>query len=128
MALTAKWLKAAASAVNEDPAFRDLGSVDVAMGIKVASNAFIVTFSGFSCHDVKKVKVSELRDADFVVEMNDKQWEKFLKGRKSGKGLTLTELDHVESVVKAGNPRDRLDYLRYHLSLQAFLDAGAKAA
>ena len=128
MSLTAKWLKTAQNAVNEDPAFRALGSVDVALGIKVASAAFIVTFGGFSCHEVKKVKVSELRDADFIVEMTEKQWEAFLDGRRSGKGATLTELDQVEPVIKAGNPRDRLGYLRYHLSLQAFLDAGAQAA
>lgn len=128
MALTAKWLKTAQTAVNDDPAFRKLGSIDVAVGIKVAGSAFIVTFSGFSCHGVSKVKVSELRDADVVVEMTQAQWDAFLAGRKSGKGVTLTELDQVESVIKAGSPRDRLDYLRYHLSLQAFFDAGALAA
>lgn len=128
MTLTAKWLKGAQHAVNEDPAFRKLGSIDVAMGIKVGGSAFIVEFGGFSCHDVRKVKVSELRDADFVVTMTQAQWDGFLTGRRTGAGKTLVELDEVDPVITCGNPRDRLDFLRYHTSLQAFLDAGARAA
>lgn len=128
MALTAKWLKTAKNAINEDPAFRALGSVDVTMGIKVGSAAFLVDFSGFSCCDVRKIKVAELRDADFVVEMSQDNWDSFLKGRTSGEGVTLVELDNVDGVVKAVNPRKKLEFLRYHISLQAFIDAGARAA
>ena len=128
MALTAKWLKTAQNAVNDDPAFRALGSIDVNMGIKVGSAAFLVTFGGFSCHDVRKIRVAELRDADFVVEMSQKQWDAFLKGRSSEKGVTLAELDNVDGVIKAINPRKNLEFLRYHLSVQAFIDAGARAA
>ena len=128
MALTAKWLKTAQNAVNDDPAFRALGSIDVNMGIKVGSAAFVVTFAGFSCHDVRKIKVAELRDADFIVEMSQNSWDSFLKGRTSGKGVTLAELDNVDGVVKAVNPRKKLEFLRYHISLQAFIDAGARAA
>lgn len=128
MALTAKWLKTAQNAVNEDPAFRALGNVDVNMGIKVGSAAFVVTFAGFSCHDVRKIKVADLRDADFVVEMSQNSWDSFLKGRTSGEGVTLAELDNVDGVVKAVNPRRKLEFLRYHISLQAFIDAGARAA
>ena len=98
------------------------------MGIKVGSAAFLVTFAGFSCHGVRKIRVAELRDADFVVEMSQKSWDSFLKGRTSGKGVTLAELDNVDGVIKAINPRKNLDFLRYHLSLQAFIDAGARAA
>jgi hypothetical protein len=127
VALTAKWLKTAQNAVNDDPAFRALGSIDVNMGFKVGSAAFLVTFGGFSCHDVRKIRVAELRDADFVVEMSQKQWDAFLKGRTSGKGVTLAELDNVDGVIKAINPRKNLDFLRYHLSVQAFIDAGAGA-
>ena len=128
MALTAKWLKTAQNTVNDDPAFRALGSIDVNMGIKVGSAAFVVTFAGFSCHDVRKIKVAELRDADFIVEMSQNSWDSFLKGRTSGKGVTLAELDNVDGVVKAVNPRKKLEFLRYHISLQAFIDAGARAA
>jgi len=127
VALTAKWLKTAQNAINGDPAFRALGSVDVEMGIKVGSAAFLVTFGGFTCHDVRKIKVAQLRDADFVVEMSQDGWDSFLEGRTTGTGATLAELDNVDGVVKAINPRKKLDFLRYHLSVQAFIDAGARA-
>jgi hypothetical protein len=128
VALTAKWLKTAQNAINEDPAFRELGSIDAKMGIKVAGKAFIVTFSGFTCHDVSGCKVSDLRDADFVVEMSQRDWDAFVQERATGKGASLVELDNVGDVVKAINPRKKLDFLRYHNSFQAFIDAGARAA
>ncbi len=128
MALTARWLKTAQNAINDDPAFRKLGSIDAKMGIKVAGAAFIVTFGGFSCHEVRKCKVSDLRDADFVVEMSQREWDEFVQERASGRGATLVELDNVGAVVRAISPRKKLDFLRYHTSLQAFIDAGARAA
>jgi hypothetical protein len=68
-----------------------------------------------------------VREADFVVEMSQVTWDKFLAGRRDGDGLTLAELDTIEGIVTA-DPRKKLDFYRYHVSLQAFLDAGALAA
>ena len=125
---SAKWLRTAQSAVNDDPGFRDLGSIDTNMAIKVGRSAYLVRFEGFSCHGVSKIAVKDLRDADFVVEMTQDAWDRFIAGRQSGDGPTLSEIDTVEGIVKAENPRKRLDFYRYHVSLQAFLDAGAAAA
>jgi hypothetical protein len=125
--LSAKWLKKAQSSVNEDPAFKKLGYVDTNMALKVGRSTFLVNFEGFSCHGVQKVSTQDLREADFLVEMSQAAWDKFLAGRRSGDGPTLAELDTIEGVVKA-DPRKKLDFLRYHVSLQAFLDAGALAA
>ena len=125
---SAKWLKSAQSAVNSDPAFRELGSIDTDMAIKVGRAAYLVRFEGFSCHGVSKIAAKDLRDANFVVEMSQDAWDQFVAGRRQGDGPTLSELDTVQGVVKTENPRQRLDFLRYHVSLQAFLDAGAAAA
>jgi hypothetical protein len=126
--LTARWLRKAQSCVNEDPAFRKLGSVDTTWAIKVGASAYLISFRGFSCHGVRKIAARDLRDADFLVEMTSEAWSQFIDGRRSGSGPTLTELDTVEGVVRTDNPRKKLDFLRYHLSVQAFLDAGARAA
>ena len=72
--------------------------------------------------------MGDTRDADFIVDMSPDQWRRFLDGRRSGKGRTLAELDTTDGVVKAATPRRKLDFLRFHTSLQAFFDAGAKAA
>ena len=125
--LSAKWLKKAQSGVNADPSFKKLGYVDTKMALKVGGSAFLIDFEGFSCHGVRKVSSQDLRDADFLVEMSPRAWDKFLAGRRKGDGPTLAQIDTVEGIVKA-EPRKKLDFYRFHVSLQAFLDAGALAA
>ncbi len=126
--LSANWLEKARSAVNEDPAFRKRGSIDAKMGVKVDASTYLVTFSGFSCHGVAKMNEHDLRDADFVVSMTADQWARYLDSRRKGEGRTLVELDTTDDVVKAQNPRKKMDFLRYHTSIQAFFDAGVRAA
>jgi hypothetical protein len=125
--LSAKWLEKAQTAVNADPRFRKRGSIDVAMIVKVGASAYLVTFAGFSCHGVAKVTANEMRDADFIVTMSPDQWQRFIDGRRLGTGRTLLELDATDGIVTAVNPRKKLDFLRFHTSLQAFFDAGATA-
>jgi putative sterol carrier protein len=126
--LTAKWLKAAQHSVNEDPAFKKLGYVDTKPALKVGSSAFLLDFSGFSCHGVKKISTKDLRDADYLIEMSPDLWQEFLAGRRRGDGPTLAELDVQQDIVKADNPREKQEFFRFHLSLQAFVDAGVAAA
>ena len=124
--LSVKWLKQAQNSVNQDPSFRSHGNVDTKMALKVGRSTYLISFEGFSCHGVQKIKQPEQREADFVVEMSQVTWDKFLAGRRNGDGPTLAELDTIEGIVSA-DPRKKLDFYRYHVSLQAFLDAGAVA-
>jgi len=124
---SAKWLKKAQSIVNSDASFRKRGSIDVKMAVKIGKATYLVTFGGFSCHDVKKMNDNDLRDADFIIDMTAEQWDRFLAGRRAGNGRTLLDLDTTDGIVKTVNPRKKLDFLRYHTSLQAFFDAGANA-
>ncbi|MCZ6709229.1 MAG: hypothetical protein O7B25_02580, partial [Gammaproteobacteria bacterium] len=117
----------AQNSVNQDPSFRAHGNVDTKMALKVGRSSYLISFSGFSCHGVQKIKQQDQREADFVVEMSPVAWDKFVAGRRNGDGLTLAELDTIEGVVTA-DPRKKLEFYRYHLSLQAFLDAGSLAA
>jgi hypothetical protein len=125
--LSTEWLQTAQARVNADPKFRKLGSIDVAMVIHVGKLACLVTFGGFSCHGVAQITPQQMRDADFIVTMTPEGWDKFIAGRRSGTGRTLLDLDSTDSVVTAVNPRKKLDFLRFHTSLQAFFDAGAIA-
>jgi hypothetical protein len=125
--LSAAWLKRAQAHVNADPSFRKRGSVDLAMIVKVGRDAYLVSFSGFSCQKVAKVTAHEMRDTDVVVTMSPELWTRFLEGRRDGTGRTLIELDATDAVVSATNPRKKLDFQRYHTSVQAFFDAGVSA-
>lgn len=125
--LSVEWLQKAQARVNADPKFRKLGSIDVAMIVHVGSSAFLVTFGGFTCHGVANVTPNQMRDADFIVTMSPDSWDQFIDGRSSGAGRTLLDIDTTDKVVTAVNPRKKLDFLRFHTSLQAFFDAGATA-
>lgn len=126
-AIDVGWLARARDRVNADPKFRKRGSVDTHMGLKVGDDGYLVSFAAFGCSDVRATHAHELRDADFIVEMSRDQWQRFLAGRRAGTGRTLAELDTTDKIVKAQNPRKKLDFLRYHTSLQAFFDAGVAA-
>ena len=123
-ALSTEWLERARARVNADPKFRKRGSIDTQMAISIGGDRYLVSFAAFGCASVRAIGANDLRDADFVVEMSADQWQRFLDGRRDGAGRTLAELDTTDGVVKAQNPRKKLDFLRYHTSIQAFIDAG----
>ena len=123
-ALSTDWLERARERVNADPKFRKRGTIDTQMGLHVGGDHFLVSFAAFGCAGVRAIGPNDLRDADFVVEMSPDQWQRFIDGRRDGTGRTLAELDTTDDVVKAQHPRKKLDFLRYHTSIQAFIDAG----
>lgn len=123
--LTASRLKKTQGIVNGDANFRHLGSIDVKMGIKVGKAMYLITFAAFTCHAVRKITAKEVREADFVIEMSSGQWRQFMAGCRSGDGSSLAQLDSTQYVVKATDPRRKLDFLRYHTSIQAFFEAYA---
>jgi len=123
--LSAKQLKKAQGIANVDVSFRQLGNVDVKMGIKVGKHMYLIIFEGFTCHSVRKMTAKEVRETDFMIEMSPAQWDKFIAGCQSGKGPTLAQLDDSENVIKAADPRRKLDFLRYHTSIQAFFEVYA---
>ena len=122
-----EWLQNARKAVNADPSFRKRGSIDVKMGVHAGDATYLVTFAGFSCHGIETMPRKDSRDADFVVDMSAEQWERFLSGRRGSGGRALIDIDTTDGVIKAQSPRKRLDFLRYHTSIQAFFDAGVRA-
>ena len=121
--LSVKALRHARKIVNNDSKFRQLGNVDLTMGIKVGNPMYLIAFSGFSCHEVRKIDENEVRDTDFMIEMTADQWADFMTGCQSGRGQNLAQLDNSEHIVRARDPRKKLDFLRYHTSSQAWLEA-----
>ena len=124
--LSAKQLKQAQAAINNDPTFRQLGSIDLNLAIRVGNTCFQVVFDGFSCKEINKLEVSELRDMDCVLKFSRDQWVGFIEGCRTGTGPSLIVLDTNEGLTEASSPIKKLLIPRYHLSLQAFFEAYAK--
>lgn len=119
------WLRPAAAALAEDSNFRKLGSADLVLGLKAGRVVRVVTFEAFEIASIEDADESALRDCEVVVEMAPREWRRYLARRAKGSGPSLLSLEHDRSVVRAANPLHRLKFERYHLTLQALLDAGA---
>ena len=122
------WLPGAQAALNDDPAFRKLGSTDLVLGLKSGRAVRRVVFEAFEIASVDETDEAVLRDCEIVIEMTPRDWTNYLRRRAKGTGPTLMSLDLDRDIVRAANPLDQLKFDRYHLSLQALVDQGAQLA
>ena len=122
------WLPGAQAALNDDPAFRKLGSTDLVLGLKSGRAVRRVVFEAFEIASVDETDETALRDCELVIEMSPREWTNYLRRRAKGTGPTLMSLDLDRDIVRASNPLDQLKFDRYHLSLQALVDQGAQLA
>ena len=120
------WLPTAQAALNEDPAFRKLGSTDLVLGLKSGRAVRRVVFEAFEIASVDETDEAALRDCDVVIEMTPREWTNYLRRRAKGTGPSLVSLNLDRDIVHSSNPLDGLKFDRYHLSLQALVDQGAQ--
>lgn len=120
------WLPGAQASLNADPAFRKLGSTDLVLGLKAGRVVRRVVFEAFEITSVEELEEVALRDCEITIEMAPREWTNYLRRRAKGAGPTLVSLDLDRDIVRAANPLDRLKFDRYHLSLQALVDEGAR--
>ena len=120
------WVDPAGVAVNQDPRFRKLGSADLVVGLKSGQAVRVVAFEAFEVASVDKADETALRDCELVIEMTPRQWTDYLTRRARGIAPSLVSLDIDRGIVRAPDPMLRLKFDRYHLSIQALCDAGAR--
>ncbi len=125
------WFEALQKLVNDDPAYRQIGTVDAAMGVKVADEVFVVTFEAFECRSVRAGNEYDLINVDFFIEMEPEAWRTMLENIKANgaaeAGQTLVSLDMLHEIsTNATGDQLRADmFFRYNQSLQHFFDLSA---
>lgn len=125
------WFEALQKLVNDDPAYRRIGTVDAAMGVKVADEVFVVTFEAFECRSVRAGNEYDLINVDFFIEMDPDAWRTMLENIKANgaaeAGQTLVSLDMLHEIsTNATGDQLRADmFFRYNQSLQHFFDLSA---
>ena len=125
------WFEALQKLVNDDPAYRQIGTVDAAMGVKVADEVFVVTFEAFECRSVRAGNEYDLINVDFFIEMEPDAWRTMLENIKTNgaaeAGQTLVSLDMLHEIsTNATGDQLRADmFFRYNQSLQHFFDLSA---
>ncbi len=84
------WFTAVADLVNNDEAFRRLGTFDSSVGVRVGDQLFEVTFEAFECTGAREIAESDLRDVDFWLEQSPDEWREMLENIKEHGAADLT--------------------------------------
>jgi hypothetical protein len=121
------WFKTGLKNANEDPEFRELGSCDASVGVKIGGKVYAIVFEAFAVTSVTKIGVDDLRDLDFYFDMSRPDWESFLSSLNGDEPISLNSLDLRAGIVKSFDESRRITFPRYHLTFQRFFAAAASA-
>mgnify|MGYP005844695297 CR=1 FL=1 len=127
-----EWFEAVRQIVNNDEAFRRLGTIDTTVGVKVGDKIYRLTFEAFECTGVQEITENDLRDLDFWLEQSYDGWKEMLQNiREKG----AADLDHTLNTIDLNLPEGfarsydgyrRDAFYRFNQSLQDFFNASAK--
>ena len=126
-----EWFEALKSLVNGDTTYRQFGTVDAVMGVKLDDSVYIISFEAFQCTGVRLGDDYDLINTDFFLEMSPDAWRAMLQSIKSNGGAeagqTLVSLDMLNEISNnATGDQLRADmFFRYNQSLQHFFDLSA---
>ena len=127
-----EWFNALKDLVNNDPAFRRLGTVDAVVGVKVGAKIYELTFEAFECASVREANENALRDMDFWLEQPYDAWKDMISNiKKHGQAdlshtLNTIDLTMPEGLAKAQDGYRRDSFYRFNQSIQDFFDASAR--
>jgi len=127
-----QWFDAVRELVNNDEAFRRLGTVDARVGVKVGGQLFELTSEAFECVGVREIGENDLRDLDFWLEQSPEEWRDMIENIKQHSSADLTHtLNTIDLTMPEGFARSydgyrRDAFYRFNQSLQHFFDSSAK--
>lgn len=127
-----EWFDTIKNIVNQDPNFRQLGTVDSVIGVKVGSKIYQLTFEAFECVGVKEASENDLRDMDFWLEQPYDAWKDMLDNiKKNGAAdlshtLNTIDLSLPEGFARSHDGYRRDAFYRFNQSIQDYFNASAK--
>ena len=127
-----EWFNAIKDLVNNDPAFRQLGTFDSVCGVKVGNKIYELTFEAFECTNVREATENDLRDMDFWLEQPWDKWQDMIENIKSHGAADLThtlntiDLSMPEGLARSHDGYRRDAFYRFNQSIQDFFNAAAK--
>ena len=127
-----EWFDAVRELINNDDKYRQLGTFDASVGIRVGDQLFLLTFEAFECSGVKEIDEADLRDVDFWLEQSPEQWRAMLENIKHHGAADLQfTLNTIDLTIPEGFARSydgyrRDAFYRFNQSLQHFFDSSSK--
>lgn len=121
------WLNSTIAAVNDSKNYRDFGPVEMLVGFQSESNLQIVEFQSIWVSSRDESEATDILDGvDVLISMSAQQWKYYLRRRVSGKSPSILVFNLRNNVLEFTSPMKYLKFLRFHRSLQAFLDVGCR--
>ncbi len=127
-----EWFNAIKDIVNADPAFRQLGTVDAIIGVKVENKIYQLTFEAFECTNVREAGENDLRDMDFWLEQSYDDWKDMITNIRTHGAADLThtlntiDLRRPEGLAQSHDGYRRDAFYRFNQSIQDYFNASAK--
>ena len=127
-----EWFNAIKDLVNQDPAFRQLGTIDCVVGAKIGTKIYEITFEAFECTNVKEASENDLRDMDFWLEQPYDNWKDMIENIKKHGAADLShtmntiDLSLPEGFARSHDGYRRDAFYRFNQSIQDFFNASAK--
>ena len=127
-----EWFETIRLIINQDEAFRRLGTVDSKVGVKVADKVYELTFEAFECTGVREIGEGDLRDCDFWLEQPYENWKEMLQNIKQYGAadlhhtLNTIDLSLPEGFARSYDGYRRDAFYRFNQSLQDFFNASSK--
>ena len=127
-----EWFDTVRELVNSDEKYRQLGTVDATVGIKIDDQLFALTFEAFECSGVKEIEEGDLHDVDFWLEQSPEQWRAMLESIKQhGTADLQFTLNTIDLTIPDGFARSHDGYrrdafYRFNQSLQHFFDSSSQ--
>ena len=127
-----EWFEAVRGLVNQDEAFRRLGTVDARVGVKVGDKTHELTFEAFECTGVREIDPDGLRDCDFWLEQEPEAWKEMVANiQQNGSAdlshtLNTIDLTRPDGFARSFDGYRRDAFYRFNQSLQHFFDSSAR--
>ncbi len=124
------WFEAVAAITRVDAQYQKFGRLNAVIAFKSGNSIVQANFDVLHIHEIQEIEEDEMRDCDFIIELEPAQWKVMLKDiKKNGTASldwTLNTLD-----LKYDEPIHRNDledgfkadlFFRYLPSLQVYFD------
>ena len=129
-----EWFNAVRDLVNDDAAYRQIGTCDSTVGIKVtgADKHYVLTFEAFEVADVEETNEAKAEEVDFWLELTLDGWKEMIQNiREHGKAdldhtLNTIDVKETEGLARSNDGYRRDAFFRFNQTYQYFFDITAK--
>lgn len=129
-----EWFEALAEIAKNDERYRKFGRLNAIVAFKVGDTIISANFDVLNIHEIHEISENQMRDTDFVIEMEPDAWRGMLEDIKANGHAsldwTLNTLDLKgdepihKNLMEDGFKADM--FFRYNPSLQVFFDDSAQ--